>query len=158
MSAKFNNTIEMALPSDGVMVVGSDNLIHRDYFDYLAEKRPDFVDLGWCYYYEQATGKMLWHYQAVLGAGKYMSRTILERASWRPYEENQNRNVDGGPKKYVYEGEGVYLQEPWAIDIKTPDENMWDFSVIEGRYRNTQEVDAKLIFASFGLIDSDWAI
>jgi hypothetical protein len=159
LSAKFNNTIEGARDHDGVMVVGSDNIIHDDYFEWIAANKPVFSELGSCYYFEQATGEMLLHWRAVLGAGKYMSREMLQRCSYRPYAEDLDRNVDGGPKRFVRQGECHHLTTVnWAIDVKTPEENMWDFDYIRTKYRNTENAEAKGVFNAFNLDVNDWLV
>ena len=168
LGQKFNDIIYAAGTGffgsprpDAVMMVGSDDLIHEDYLHYLQEKKPDFAVLGQCYYFEQATGKMLRHWQAAVGAGKYMAAKILDRCGWQPYEPEKNLNVDGGPERFVAQGEKHHLVSPvgpWCIDVKSPDENMWGFGVIENKYRNTEPADAAAVFAAFGEDVSDWAL
>jgi len=160
LSAKFNNIFE-AVPRDyeGAMIIGSDNLIHPEYFRWVAGKKPVFSELGRCFYFEQATGEMLLHYRAVLGAGKYLSRKVLMRCDYRPYEENLNRNVDGGPKRFVADGECVHLTgQNWAIDIKTPEENMWSFNHIKRKYKNTENAKAEDVFNTFDLDVNSWLL
>jgi len=159
LSAKFNNTIEGAVGCDGAMIVGSDNIIHAGYFRWIEEERPVFSELGSCYYLDQVTGEMLLHWRAVLGAGKYMSREMLERCAYRPYAENLNINVDGGPKRFVKHGECHHLTTVnWAIDIKTPEENKWSFDHIKTKYCNTENAKAEAVFPTFGLDVKDWLV
>ena len=160
LSKKFNDIIESSFwGAEGVMIVGSDNLIHPEYFRWIAEKRPVFSELGRCFYVDQATGDTLLHWQAVLGAGKYMSKRILMRCDYRPYEENLNRNVDGGPKRFVAENECHHLTtQNWAIDIKTPEENMWSFDHIREKYKNTEYAKAEDVFSTLGLDANDWLL
>ena len=154
LGSKFNDIVEATKGLRGAMIVGSDDIIHRDYFSWLMENDEEFVELGRCYYFDQESGRMVRHYKGILGAGKWLRRSMLERCGYRPYRDSLTSNVDSGPVRFALSKR--LIEQDWAIDIKTPSENMWDFDHIVGRYQNTEEADASPVFRSFGLDVNDW--
>lgn len=122
---------------DGVMIVGSDDLIHPGVFRLIRDYRPLYQEIRGCHFFESQTGRMAFVERFNCGAGKYFSREFLDRCDWKPYDGELNKNVDSSPRAYLKSGErGLYLSStthPGCIDIKTANENMWDFEWVEAQ-------------------------
>jgi hypothetical protein len=147
---------------DGVMIVGSDDLISPYIFRELATQKPHYMEIGGCHFFESATGRMRFIQQFNCGAGKYFSREFLDRCDWKPYEKDATRNVDSGPRKFLREGEVTVWQSSWytpfCIDVKTHSENMWDFEWVEKAEGSVELTanDIGICFASMNKEKPEW--
>ena len=143
---------------DGAMIVGSDDLIHPDYFAWIRENKPVYCELGACHWFNGETGEMRAAEGSRLGAGTYMSREYLERCSYAPYEPEKNKMLDSGPPRWLKRGERTTLDPPehpiYLIDIKGPG-SMWGWDWVT-RLPRQRRVDADKVFASFGLEKEEW--
>lgn len=121
----------------GVMIVGSDDLIHPEMFERIRDEKPLYLEIGGCHFFESQTGCMLYIEKFNCGAGKYFSHEFLDRCDWKPYDDELNKNVDTSPRGYLKSGERqLFLTtktKPLCIDIKTANENMWDFAWVEAQ-------------------------
>jgi hypothetical protein len=137
LGRKFNFGIEVLKLKqlDGVMIVGSDDLISPYVFRELEKQEPYYMEIGGCHFFESQTGRMRFIHNFNCGAGKYFSRAFLDICEWQPYENDALANVDKGPRRFLKSGERTIWQssktEPFCIDIKTAKENMWDFEWVE---------------------------
>jgi hypothetical protein len=138
LGLKFNIGIDVANTMQfpcGVMIVGSDDLIAPAVFEAIREKDPLYQEIGGCHFFESATGRMIFAPHFNCGAGKYFSDDFLARCDGRPYVESENLNVDGGPRRFLSAGERLIMQssadKPLCIDIKTAEENMWNFAWVD---------------------------
>jgi len=134
LGQNFNKCFELAREDDnksfGVMVVGSDDLINPDYFEFLEDTRPYYCDLGACYWYNLQTGEMILTEGISLGAGKYFSKQFLTRCDWKPYEDELNKNIDRGPSRFFDKTERLTQTKPWCIDMKGPG-SLWKWSWVQ---------------------------
>ena len=138
LGKKFNTGIswsKLIADFDGVMIVGSDDLISPYIFNELAKQEPHYMEIGGCHFFESQTGRMRFIHAFNCGAGKYFSKEFLDRCYWQPYDDTANINVDRGPRKFLGSGERLIWQSskhiPFCIDVKTKSENMWDFGWVE---------------------------
>jgi len=139
----------------GAMIVGSDDLIHEQYFQHIRNIQPLYTELGRCLYYNGETGDMRCTPGMEAGAGKYFSNEFLARCDYKPYVESLNRNLDRGPKRFLApQFERLSIDIPWIIDIKGP-ESMWSWDHAVGQ-RATYEVDPYQAFKEFGLDEPMW--
>jgi len=139
----------------GAMIVGSDDLIHEQYFRHIRQTKPLYSELARCLYYNGETGDMRCTPGMEVGAGKYFSRAFLDRCDYKPYVDELDRNVDRGPKRFLApQFERLSIDIPWIIDIKGP-ESMWGWDHAVGQ-RRTYEVDAYQAFKEFGLNELMW--
>jgi len=159
LGRKFNEGFKWIKKSnlkvDGAMIVGSDNIIHRQYFTWLRLNKPLYCELGECFYYNGETGEMCRTPGMQAGAGKYFSQEFLERCDYEPYVATLDRNVDNGPKRFLApQYERKNLDEPWVIDIKGP-ESMWTYKHARDQ-RRTYDVDARESFDYYNQKIEDW--
>lgn len=136
LAAKFNKGIDACrmLDIDGVMIVGSDDLIAPWVFEGVAKKRPFYQEVRGVHFFNSKTGQLVFDHQFKCGAGKYFSKDFLDKSNWNPYDEWKDKNVDSGPERYLASGRTEIKQasmyKPACIDIKT-DENMWDWEWVK---------------------------
>lgn len=132
---KFNEGIRdcQMYDIDGVMIVGSDDLVSPAVFRNLAEKDPMYQEIRGVHFFNSQSGEMVFERTFVSGAGKYFSREVLDTCQWSPYDEEGDRNLDSGPNRFLggIPQERVYasLNTPMVIDIKTVT-NMWDWNKV----------------------------
>lgn len=159
LGKKFNEGFlylkEKELDIMGAMIVGSDDIIHENYFEHIRGAAPLYCELGRCFYYNGETGDMACTPGMESGAGKYFSNAFLTRCSYEPYVDTLDRNVDRGPKRFLApQFERVSVDIPWIIDIKGP-ESMWSWDHVISQ-RRTYKVDATESFKEFGLHEPSW--
>jgi len=136
LSAKFNKGIDACrmLDIEGVMIVGSDDLIAPWVFEGVAKKRPFYQEVRGVHFFNSQTEQLVFDHQFKCGAGKYFSKDFLDKSNWNPYDEWKDKNVDSGPERYLASGRTEIKQasmyKPACIDIKT-DENMWDWEWVK---------------------------
>ena len=159
LGKKFNQSFEYLKEKRpdiiGAMIVGSDDLIHEQYFQHIRNTLPLYTELARCLYYNGETGDMQCTNGMESGAGKYFSNEFLARCDYQPYVGTLERNVDRGPKRFLApQYERLSIDIPWIIDIKGP-ESMWGWDHAVGQ-RGTYEVDAYQAFKEFGLDEPMW--
>lgn len=147
---KFNEGIDdcCQLDVDGVMIVGSDDLISPAVFIEIRDNLPEYQEIRGVHFFNSETGEMVFERGFMCGAGKYFSRSFLDACDCRPYDEEAERNVDKGPDAWLDGERSVIragLRSPLCIDIKTA-ENMWGWDTVKG-YFGLEECDAEDIFA-----------
>lgn len=157
LGMKFNAGIKinrsLRPERDGVMIVGSDDLIAPSVFERIRDKRPRYQEIRGVHFYNSETGEMTFAWKSHCGAGKYFSHEFLNDCEWRPYDDLAVKNVDNGPDRFD-KGSDYIMQakanEPLCIDIKTA-ENMTAWSIVSG-YRS-EPVDKH---ACFKAMDGEW--
>lgn len=139
LGEKFNFCLTQAILDpflDGVLLVGSDNLILPEYIERIAEDKPDYREIHGCHFFNSKTGKMVFTRRYYCGAGKYFSHKFLKACDYSPYDPKAEKDVDGEPKKKLYKHgfkpsqEESLMYKPLCVDIKT-DENMTSWERIE---------------------------
>lgn len=117
---------------DGVMIVGSDDLVAPAVFQQIVKDRPAYQEVTGLHFYNTETRLMLWDPKFLVGSGKYFSRKVLDRCGWRPYDPNSEKNVDKDPRKHLKPGERVALHagvhDPLVLSIEVAD-NMTPWEV-----------------------------
>jgi hypothetical protein len=123
------------LDIEGVMIIGSDDLVAPWVFESLAKKRPQYQEVRGVHFYNSQTGEMVFDRQFKCGAGKYFSVDFLDACDWEPYDELKDKNVDDGPSRFLAGVKHERMQAskfvPACIDIKT-DDNMWGWRWVKG--------------------------
>jgi len=119
---------------DAVVIIGSDNLINKEYFTQVknAFKRgSDYVTLRDLYIYDALKKRLVYVSPAFPGAGRCVGREVLEEVDWRLWKNEANYLLDSTVQKRLAHIEhrphnirdiidkGIVL-----LDIKT-DVNMW---------------------------------
>lgn len=124
----------------GVIVIGSDDLLTRDYFRWLRghiETGAEVFSLRGCFFYDGDTGEVVRSPRFLPGAGRYFSRSLLDRVGWRVWPDDRERYLDGAADEVARQG------RPWRfmhcgddgvaiLDIKAGT-NMWDFPTMRQR-------------------------
>lgn len=124
---------------DAVMVVGSDDLASAGYIHAACAVLSDRVGIvlfeELCCI-EVSTGRALFMRPPRLGAGRLLSRAMLERLGWQPWPTGLERRLDGGMdtrmkslRRVRPRLRSVTLRAApgrLIVDLKT-EENMWSF-------------------------------
>lgn len=153
---KFNDGINIGTvyPFDGVMIVGSDDLIAPSVFQQIARDLPIYQELRGVHFYDSHSGEMVWDPHFLCGSGKYFSAEFLDRCDWRPYDDEADKNVDKGPNRFIGPGERLALHAsedaPVALSIEVSD-NMtpWEQKTLNAHPVHDKE-------AVFTAMDDEW--
>ena len=156
LGLKLNAGIEYALTHfefDYIMNLGSDDIVHPALLQLYREsmqEKIDFFGLDKVYFYDTRVNKLLISIEYVWGAGRMISRKILEKLQNKGeflYKSTENRGLDCNSMEKINNLLQIpYLQLktgdfPYLVDIKT-NESLNDILMM----RNfTTEVDVDLL-------------
>ena len=148
LGQKMNAGIEYALETfefDYIMNLGSDDLIHPSILQlfsaFLDEKKP-FFGINRVFFYEKSTKKLAMCLPYVWGAGRMISRHIIEVLRNRGqflYKETLQKSLDCNSMDTIQEKLGIKYETidtgtfPYIVDIKTWD-NLNDFNMMTRMY------------------------
>ena len=148
LSNKWNggmSCMDLDDPLDGVMIVGSDDLVTPQYIEtvkYLLDKGADYIFLPSLYFYNLQDGRMHWCMAERLGLGRVLSRRLLDMLDWRPWPDGLNRGLDGAMWEKIKELKEVKIVKLdikackelgiAAMDIKGAQNNIWDYETATG--------------------------
>lgn len=143
LGAKWNRGLQAFEDTDvdGVMVIGSDDLISPAYFEQVRDANAEVFSFRGCTMYVQEPRVRLAHSKKFhTGAGRYLSAKLLKRIKYKGWPGGRAYKLDGaldnlvesntrlGARKWAHNGEGG----AWMVDVKTA-ENMWSFAAMESR-------------------------
>jgi len=127
-------------PLDGVMIVGSDDLVTPSYIDaakYLLERGADYIFLPSLYFYNLQDGRMHYCLAERLGLGRVLSRRLLDMLDWKPWPDGLNKGLDGAMWEKIKDLKEVNIVKLdlqtckklgiAAMDIKGSDNNLWGY-------------------------------
>lgn len=125
---------------DYLMEIGSDDLITNDlltqYLDYIG--KYDFFGISDAAYIESENGtcRRLITDKSTYGAGRMISRKVLDTMAWKLWNDNLNRGLDNDSVRTL-QLKGIKFHKvpaanaPGVIDIKS-DQNIWKFNYFLG--------------------------
>lgn len=134
---------------DYVMEIGSDDLILDELLDNYLEYfgRYDFFGVCDIAYIESENGECRRHLMSAstYGAGRCISRHVLEEMNWKIWDDNISRGLDNSSIKRIASHGIPYYQIPASeiplvIDVKSND-NLWKFNYFLG-----EKFDIELLF------------
>jgi len=167
LARKMNTTVTKAkdLESDYVICLGSDDIIHPDLFAKYLElinDGYDYIGVTDWYFYDTNTKKSLywggykekWRKGHTCGAGRVLSKWLLDKWDWKIWEDQQSHILDNsmqdklnntGHRSYTFslKKEGLY-----GLDIKSST-NMTPFK----KWDNANYIDTN---ALKGVFDYVW--
>jgi hypothetical protein len=138
---------------DYLMEIGSDDLITNDlltqYLDYFG--KYDFFGITDAAYIESETGacRRLTTDKSTYGAGRIISRKILNQMNWTLWSDSLNRGLDNNSlynietKTKVKYHKVKHQDVPGVIDVKSS-ENLWKFNYFIGEDYNLLEIYKRL--------------
>ena len=160
LSDKFNEGFLEAMnhDPDAVMVIGSDNLITPNYFEALPE--VDYSAPGGTYFYSPELDECRYvRSPSGCGAGRVLSKKLLNSCDWRPYTEGNPQFIESAMKEKIgVPDELVDVSREsgrLVVDIKTkrwPDStegvNMWSYERM-ARSLVAQPVETGRLYEAF---------
>lgn len=160
LGAKWNAALAYAEELDGergwnsvgVVIVGSDDILNLALFTWLAKyyDTADFIELADCYFYDLVTSRVLWLYRGRIGAGRFISRDLLDKCAWKLWNPDAERGLDHGTNQILGKCEhALYRGGAAALDIKTADCNIWSFDHLRDNVRS-EDSDAATLQSLFG--------
>lgn len=117
---------------DGALIVGSDDFLSPAYISEAlrwASKGKDYITPTGCYFYDIATGRFGFGRFNRVGAGRYLSRRVLELCNYQPWLPGCHRNSDYAMGQVVNDIAKPYLldtEDLPMLDVKTGN-NIWSF-------------------------------
>lgn len=135
---------------DAVVIVGSDDVLNAEYFDAMAAHvaaGTDLFTLRGLWFLDAPTNRLSYNYLWFTGAGAMVSRAVLDKVAWRPWEAERTRYLDTSLLNAVMpharrRGFVSDLRETPArlLDVKT-DRNMWSYDASIQRCASSHPVD-----------------
>ena len=151
LPAKFNISCKMLRGEDvdACMILGSDDLVTPRLFDTyerLLAEGYDYIGLQDCHFFDVLQGELYrWCHPpgVTVGAGRCLSRRLLERLEWMPWQESdvvrgldplqeQRIKAEGGE---VRRWAGLMAEAGELVDVKTADDAISDIprcEVVDG--------------------------
>lgn len=121
---------------DGVVVIGSDNLLNAAYFEYAASllaQGREFMEMRGIWFYDLPGDELTYAGQWSTGVGHCMASSILRRRDWKAWDDGHDRYLDrlvtkriashAHPRSWISD---LRKTDVRAVDIKTAD-NMWGY-------------------------------
>ncbi len=139
---KWNNGALACRGSDYVIMLGSDDIIHISYFDQVFHRILngfEYIYVLDFYFFDTVSKKMLYWagyeqnnnpnaYQrgAACGAGRVLSKRLMEELNWKPWQSERKIGLDTimdinlRQLDYSYDGFSLKETNSFAMDIKGP--------------------------------------
>lgn len=122
VSNKFNIAMQAAKGCDGVIVIGSDDLISKDRLEeYLKlPKDVNFIIQPDTLHFFDTYTQRLYHYTAStkFGAGRYLSKKILNKCNWKAWPNGLNSGMDNGMLEKLKVNVHAYQMKGIMVDVK----------------------------------------
>lgn len=147
---------------DYLMEIGSDDLVTNylldQYLDYFG--KYDFFGISDAAYIESESG--LCHrfisYKSTYGAGRVMSRKLLESVGWTLWPDNISRGMDNASIRNVRDAGYQFHQVkhgeyPGLIDVKSA-ENIWKFNYFMGTEYDFSQIEKHISQAEIDKLKS----
>ena len=126
LGAKWNRGLQEI--DDDVMIVGSDDFVSEAYIDRavgLLKKKMDVIQMRGLYILD---GGLYWCYPSAPGAGRVISKAVIEKKKHCLWEDGRNRYLDASATTRLQKGrlKKIRIDEPGCVvlDVKTSD-NLW---------------------------------
>lgn len=159
LGAKFNSGIQACVGNyDGVMILGSDDLIAPAVFESIATWNPYYQEIKGVHFFDSTSGEMVFARKSHCGAGKYFSKAFLDGCDWQPYDNDAVNNVDNGPNRFLrgvqHDKLVALIDKPLCIDVKTS-ENMTLWEDVS-KYNATHQLTAVETAVCFDRMNGEW--
>lgn len=147
---------------DWLMEIGSDDIITDAMLDHYYQKFSQYKFFGITdmAYIESESGvcRRLTSHQSTYGAGRCISREILEKAEWKLWKEDLNRGLDNDSTRKINKLGYSYhkvepMEDPGLIDVKS-NENIWKFNYFLGQSYDPTKLLMSLSKAELNCLNS----
>lgn len=142
LSEKWAAGVRALADCDAVMILGSDDLVNAAFVAAvrgLMEDGYDYVQPGGLWVYEPATMRCMYAEAMRIGAGRTLSRAMLDLVEWNPWPRSHIGKVDSAmdekldPITMPYRMTGQKDARQILVDVKT--ENRWSYDNLRGLAR-----------------------
>lgn len=161
LSRKMNFAAKHAYGSDYCVMIGSDDFLTVDYFEYISkqfEKYTDYIlPMDWYFFDTKTKAGLYWggykeprNKDKGCGAGRVLSKKLMNELNWEPWGTGMDGILDTAMEvkmsKLKYTKHSFFLKEQGIVclDVKTS-QNMTPFA----KWDNTTEVDGMKLLESF---------
>ena len=143
---------------DAVVIIGSDDLCNREYFEHIRDEIRDDADeisMEGIYYHDLATGKTAYVDRINPGAGRVLSYSFCKMHNFKAWPDEANNMLDGKMHGQILQHAMLRRsihnpdkQNIVVLDIKGSDTNMWTQREMNERVRHMPrtELDTKEFF------------
>lgn len=97
LTDKMNTLFQACKTYEGVMLLGSDDLMSREMLEYYAglpSSLSHVLGLNDIYFYLQKEGTLHYFHGQTHGAGRYFSKKVLKKLRYTPYEGTAQKHLD----------------------------------------------------------------
>lgn len=121
---------------DGIVILGSDDLITTPVLEYYAEHNPAFATLAELFVLDSASMKAIRIYRGRIGAGRYVRRDVLEAANWKLWDDGANKSLDRSVERTLKMRPEVVkpMGKRYVLDIKSAT-NIWPYAYLADNTR-----------------------
>lgn len=112
LTNKMNAAFQVCSKYDGVILLGSDDLMSKDMLNYyvgLASDLPHVLSLNDIYFYRQDQKKLYYFHGQTHGAGRYYSKTVLEKVNYKSYHGFAVKGLDTN-SRITLQSKGIGLK------------------------------------------------
>lgn len=139
LGAKWNHGLFISRPMkwDYLVTLGSDDIIKESLFDFYKSEQ-DVLIMDKIHFIEVATGKASLTTRARVGAGRRISRKIIEKCNYKLWSPEKNRSLDMDSNTTIAKA-GFSTTEirtdPHVVGLKS-ETNIWTYAHLEVRGLN----------------------
>ena len=122
---------------DGVVIIGSDDLLNAAYFEHAAATLAagkDVLELRGIYFYNAPTDELVYADAWSTGVGRCLSARLLNAREWVGWESGQDTHLDHAMRTQavVHGRERAWVADLRKTDIRVVDikteENLWSYA------------------------------
>lgn len=133
---------------DYMLEIGSDDLVTNQMMDHYLDSfgKHEFFGISDVAYIESESGvcRRLTNKSTTYGAGRMISRRVLEQCNWNLWTNSINRGLDNDSMRRIEKHGFKFhklepMQEPGLIDVKS-NENLWKFNYFLGVPYNKEKI------------------
>ena len=143
---------------DWLITLGSDDLVRPEIFasaNYMAAEGFKFFGTNDCILYDWNTGNAKRHNSGaqVIGAGRFVHRSLVEQCEYRLWPDEAMSGLDGQSEQRIEYVTGEYIQhlpatQPFIVDVKS-DVNIHSYADIPG-----SQVSRQRLYKLFPILES----
>ena len=137
---------------DAALILGSDDFASAAYIQHavgLIQKGADYVCTRNIYYYDTATQRLFYGLYDRVGAGRVLSRRLLDQCDYQPWMPGTNRNADYA----LGQGAVLGIEPTWMpdlarsrmplVDVKTPEGNITSYDAAYRMAKHARVLSAR---------------
>lgn len=142
LGAKWNHGLSVAKSKDWdyIVTLGSDDIVKASLFDFY-KSEEDILITDKIHFIEMATGKATLTTRCRVGAGRRISRKVIEACNYKLWTPEKNRSLDMDSNGAIMKAGFPCIEkrtDPHIVGLKS-DVNIWTYQHLEMRGLNVRQ-------------------